>query len=309
MITVVGSSNIDFITYTDKLPKPGETVTGNEFKVTAGGKGANQAAAAARLGVETNMLGKIGGKDRYADLLMDGFKWAGVETKYIAVEEDTYCGTAVILVDKNAQNCVTIIAHANGLMDREYLDKHRELIAASKIVVVEFGIPLETAEYAAALARKEGALTIVNPAPAKPMSDRFYRLSDILVPNETETELLSGVFPGNADSKKKAADFFHSKGVENVVITLGEGGVYLSGEKEAADFPICCVEAVETTGAGDSFVGALAAGLHQDRPLHDAISYACVAAAVSVTSKGTLYSMPAKDEVEAYLTSQFRSIE
>lgn len=257
MITVVGSSNIDFISYSDNLPKPGETVSGYEFKVTAGGKGANQAAAAARLGVETVILSKIGGKDLYADLLMDGFKWAGVETKYIGIEEDTYCGTAVIQVDKNAQNCITIIKNANGRVDTRYLDEHRGLIGDSKIVVIEFGIALETAEYAAGLAREAGALTIVNPAPAKPMSNRFYQLSDILVPNETETEGLSGVYPDSEKNKKEAAAFFHSRGVKNVVITLGEGGVFLSNEQGTADFPICCVEAVETTGAGDSFVGAL----------------------------------------------------
>ena len=303
MITVVGSANIDFICYTDKLPKPGETVTGKEFNVTAGGKGANQAAAAARLGVKTNILCKIGGKDRYADLLMEGFKWAGVETEYIGIEEDTYCGTAVITVDAKAQNCITLIKNANERIDNSYINQHRNLIEESTIAVIEFCIPLDTAEYAAKVARDARVLTIVNPAPAKEMSDSFYRLVDILVPNETETEVLCGIFPDSDDNKKRAADFFHAKGVRDVVITLGEGGVFLSGEHGIAHFPICCVEAVETTGAGDAFVGALAVSLHRRQSLSEAVSYACVAAALSVTRKGTLYSMPGKDEVAAYIAA------
>ncbi len=301
MITILGSSNIDFISHNDHLPLPGETVIGKNFIVTPGGKGANQAVAVARLGGKVRFLSKIGGKDKYADILLEGFRWAGVDYSCVEVEADTYCGIALIMVGEKAQNIISVIANANACITKDFLEKHRKLIESSKIIVTEFGIPIETAEHAALMAKAAGCCTIINPAPAVEIRDQFYDAIDIITPNETEASILTGYHVKDTESTISAAEFFHKKGVENVVITLGRNGVYISTSKKKEWIPIFQVNAIDTTAAGDAFNGGLACALWEGKDIFNASRFGSAVAALCVTKSGSSRAMPSRQEVNSFL--------
>jgi ribokinase len=301
MITVVGSVNVDLISYAKNIPVLGETVIGNKFIVTPGGKGANQASAAARLGAKTVFLGKVGGNDKHVDIIWDGFKWAGVDVSKVEIESDIHCGVALIMVGENSQNIITIVSGANGRMRPEDIDRNYEQLAASKIVVTEFGIPIETAEYTTRVAKKLGVTTLVNPAPAVPISEEFYNAIDFIIPNESEATILSGVTVIDRESAERAAEFFHRKNVQNVVITLGNKGVFVSTFKHSEFLDIIPVKAIDTAGSGDAFIGGLAYALWKGENLFSAARFANAVAARSVMKAGTLISMPERSEVESLL--------
>ena len=301
MICVVGSVLVDLMAYSEKLPTPGETVTGFNYQITAGGKGANQAAAAARLGIQTYFLGKISGRDKLAQVLWDGFSRAGVDTSEVGIEEEMDCGVGVIHVGEKSQNQIIIVLGPNLNLSKEYIDSKHDIIASSKVVLTEFGIPLQSAEYATSIAKKAGAITLVNPAPALPMSDSFFRSTDVLTPNETEAEILTGIKVENFESAKKAAKIFHQKQVKNVIITMGAMGVFVSdGSRHELIERIDC-QPVDTTGAGDAFSGGLAVAMAEGNNIFASARYANVVAGLSVTRNGTMKSMPDKAEVDAYI--------
>jgi len=300
MITVIGSANIDYVCFTERIPSLGETVAGTSFLVTAGGKGANQAVAAARLGVKTVLLTKLGQDDRYANLLTNGMRDAGVDVSCVQMEPGRYCGCAMIMVDRQARNIISIVANANAGITSDYIDEHRDLIASSKVLVVEFGVPLPTVRHALGLARKAGVITLVNPAPAISLTEDFYRDVDILVPNEVEAGQLCGQPLEGEDDLEKAAAWFHQRNVASVVITLGERGVFFSDNGRPALVPSRRVRVVDTTGAGDAFVGGLACGLAEGKSMSDAVVFANAVAALSVTRPGAARSMPTRAEVEAF---------
>ena len=298
MITVVGSNTVDYFSYSKRLPMPGETFYGDEMMITSGGKGANQAAAAARLGAETCYLSKVGGEDRYVDVVLDGLKWAGVDVSKVESVPGAYCGAGYVMINTvTAQNCIIILKGANAFISREYIDKHKEDIINAKICMVEYMIPIDSAQYAIELARKNNVLTMVNPAPAASTSDEFYKNIDIITPNEVEAKDLTGIEIVNKSSAVKAAAFFHKKGVKQVVITLGERGVFVSDGNMITLIPAYSVKAIDTSGAGDAFNGALAYGLWKGQDLITAARFANAAASVSVTRKGTMASMPTLSEV------------
>jgi ribokinase len=301
MISVVGSVLVDLIAYSEKLPVAGETVTGFNYQMTAGGKGANQAAAAARLGVQTFFLGKMSGCDKLVQVLWDGFSQAGVDTSEIGIENKMDCGVGVIHVGGKSQNQIIIVLGPNLRLDEEYIDSKHDIIASSKVVLTEFGIPIESAEYAISVAKKAGAITLVNPAPALPMSDSFYRSTDVLTPNESEAKILTGIKVVDGDSAKQAADYFHRKQVNNVIITMGELGAFVSdGNRNEFIESINC-KPVDTTGAGDAFSGGLAASLAEGNDIFFAARYANVVAGISVTRSGSMKSMPTREDVDDYL--------
>ena len=301
MITVIGSANIDYVCYADRIPELGETVAGRSFLIAAGGKGANQAVAAARLGARTTLLTKLGGQDRYACLLTDGFHAAGVDTSRVQFEPGSYCGCALIMVDGQARNIIGIVANANARISAAYIDENRSLIEASQVLIVEFGVPLPTVEHAVAMARKAGVTTLVNPAPALAVSDCFYENVDVIVPNETEAEALCGLRLSGTEDLKEAAGFFHCRRTANVVITLGEKGAFVSDGSRSAFVPGQHVKMVDTTGAGDAFVGGLACGLAEGRDIFAAAVFANAAAALSVTRPGAAPSMPVRSEVDEFI--------
>jgi ribokinase len=298
MITVIGSSNIDYVCYTERIPKLGETVAGHSFLVTAGGKGANQAVAAARLGARTVLLTKLGREDRYAGLLTDGFQAAGVDVSRVQFEPGSYCGCALIMVDRQARNIIGIVPNANAGITVAYIEENRSLIEASQVLVVEFGVPLPTVEHAVALARKAGVTTLVNPAPALALGDRFYENVDVIVPNETEAEALCGQRLTGPDCLQDAAGYFHRRKAAKVVITLGEKGAFVSDGRRQVLVPGRAVKVVDTTAAGDAFVGGLACALAEGRDIFAAAAFANTAAALSVTRSGAARSMPDRAEVE-----------
>jgi ribokinase len=301
MITVVGSVLVDLMAYGNKLPVPGETVTGFKNQITAGGKGANQAAAAARLGAKTYFLGKMSGRDKLVEVLWDGFSRAGVDTSQVGIENDIDCGVGVIHVGENSQNQIIIVLGPNLKVDKAYIDSKYDIIAASKVMLTEFGIPLESAEYATAVARKAGVMTLVNPAPALPMSDAFYQSADVLTPNESEAEILTGIRVVDADSAERAGAVFHEKGVPCVIITMGSMGVFVSDGSKKEFIPSIDCDPVDTTGAGDAFSGGLAYSLAEGNDIFTAANFANIVACISVTRSGTMKSMPTMDEVDEFM--------
>ena len=301
VITVIGSSNIDYVCFTERIPGLGETVAGSSFLVAAGGKGANQAVAAARLGARTVLLTKLGREDKYAGLLTDGFQAAGVDVSRVQFEPGSYCGCALIMVDRQARNIIGIVPNANACISIEYIEENRSLIEASRVLVVEFEVPLPTVEHAVALARKAGVTTLVNPAPALALSDGFYGNVDVLVPNQTEAEALCGQGLSGPECLQQAAGYFHRRKAANLIITLGEKGAFVSDGRRTTVIPGLPVKTVDTTGAGDAFVGGLACALAEGRDVFSAAVFANAAAALSVTRPGAARSMPARAEVEELL--------
>ncbi len=301
MITVVGSANIDYVCYAERIPCLGETVAGSSFLVAAGGKGANQAVAAARLGARTTLLTKLGGEDRYAGLLTDGFEAAGVDVSRIGFVPGSYCGCALIMVDREAHNIIGIVPNANACITAAYIDENRSLIEASQVLVVEFGVPSPTVECVVAIAKKAGVTTLVNPAPARPVKDAFYENVDVIVPNETEAEALTGLKLCGPGGLRDAARFFHDRDAARVVITLGEKGVFVSDGCRSTLIPGHAVKTVDTTGAGDAFIGGLACGLAEGRDIFQAALFANAAAALSVTRPGAAQSMPARSDVDVFI--------
>jgi ribokinase len=303
-VTVLGSSNVDFLCYSGKLPGPGETVAASRFQVSPGGKGANQAVAAARLHLDTLYLSKLGGLDPYRQLLTEGFAWAGLDWSRVEVEPGQYCGTALIMVDRQAQNMIAIAANANAYITRDYVERHRQMIVSSRVLMVEFGVPLETAEHAAVLAREAGVLTLVNPAPASQLSERFYAATDVITPNESEAAALTGVAISNLRSCGQAAAYFHQRGVRRVVITLGERGAYVSSGGDGELVPAFPVKAVDPTGAGDAFCAGLTLGLVEGRELAEAARIGNAVGALCVTAAGAMRAMPSRREAEALLRGE-----
>ncbi|MGA2478544.1 MAG: ribokinase [Spirochaetia bacterium] len=303
MIIVIGSSNIDFVSNACRVPCPGETVSGKNFTVTPGGKGANQAVAVGRLGGDIKFINKVGASDKYVDTLLEGFRWAGVDLKYVEVQPDAYCGAALVMVGENGQNLITIVANANAFITPEFVKKHERLVASAGVVLVEFGIPMEAAIYAIRIAKEVGCCTIVNPAPAMPISDSFYRTIDVITPNETEAWTLTGIKVRDIETADRATSFFHKKGVPQVVITLGCNGAYVSSNGRKEWVPGYAVKAVDATAAGDAFNGGLAYAIDSGADVFRAARFACAVGALCVTRSGSSRSMPTLSEVESFMAT------
>lgn len=274
---------------------------GHDFQMTAGGKGANQAAACARLGIETVFLGKLSNADPLNEISRQGLLWAGVDVSRIEYISDTYTGVAVIMVGEQFHNLITIVPGANGRITVGDVEKNLDVISSSKLLITECGIPLEAAQCALLTAKKAGVMTLLTPSPACTLSETLYSAVDIIVPNETETNLLTGVAVNDNGSLEKAARIFHSKGVESVVITLGESGSFVSHRGRKERIGAVSVDTVDTTGAGDAYVGGLVKSLVGGSDILTASRFATVVAAVSVTREGTMKSMPTRKEVDEFI--------
>jgi len=296
VVCVVGAANIDLISYVPRLPRIGETLHGTSFQMGYGGKGANQAVMAAKLGAEVTMVCKLG-RDVFGEGTLENFRECGVETTHVTFTEDAFSGVAPIAVDPEGRNSIIIVTGANDLLSEDDLERARPEIAAAGVVVCQLEIPVETTLAALRIAREEGVRTIFNPAPAREeLPDELYRLSDVLCPNEPETELLTGMPAG-----EEAARELLARGVGAVVLTLGERGCLVVEGDSATHVPVEQVRAVDTTGAGDAFVGALAVFLAAGRGLVDAAERANAIAALSVQRRGTQTSFPSSEELPAGL--------
>ena len=285
-VVVVGSINMDLVTRCKRAPKGGETLFGEEFFQVPGGKGANQAVAIGKLGTEVTMLGKVG-KDSFGKDLINSMKESGVDTRYIE-EGEKSTGIAKIIVEENGQNRILVVAGANSEVDKAYIDRHLDVIKECDIVVAQLEIPVETVAYALAKAKEFGKMTILNPAPARELDDEIIKNSDLIIPNESELALITGMPTETEDM-----------GVSNLIVTLGsKGSLHLN--REVCEFHSAYkVKAIDTTAAGDSFIGGLVREL-KDNNVGEAIEFATKVSAIAVTRKGAQTSIPTIEEVENF---------
>lgn len=303
-IVVVGSLNADFVLGVERFPAPGETIAGREFAVIPGGKGANQAYAAARLGGRVSMVGQVGG-DVHAELLKRNLAEVGVDVAHVEIDESASSGIAVITVDAQGQNQIVLIAGANGTFDVEELMKSEEVIAQAGFVLLQLEIPLPTVERAARIGKANGALVILDPAPARRISDELLALADYVTPNETELAALTDSSFGEhlvaRDAEAKARELL-SRGVRKVIVKMGAQGALLVSAEESQSWPAVPVTPVDTTAAGDAFNAAFAVALADGRAETEAGRFATAAAALSVMRRGAQPSMPTRGEVESLMT-------
>lgn len=297
-ILVVGSSNTDMVVLTDHFPQPGETLLGGNFFMNPGGKGANQAVAAARLGGDVAIIAKVG-KDIFGKETMENLLNQGINVDGISEDEVQPSGVAQITVDKHGENCIVVASGANMALNAQDIEENIKLVQQAEIILLQLEVPMDTVSHVARMGYKAGKKIILNPAPAQALSDELYASLFAITPNESETALLSKVQVSNEASAAQAALFFHDKGVQVVIITLGAMGAYLSSEKFKGIIPAPAVKAVDTTAAGDTFNGALAVGISRALSIKAAVEFANKAAALSVTKKGAQSSIPKLSEVES----------
>jgi len=299
-IVVVGSSNTDMIVKLPHLPKPGETVSGGAFSTAAGGKGANQAVAAARAGAEVGLVARVG-DDSFGEQAIAGFVGDGIDVRYVTRDSGAPSGVALIFVDDGGENCIAVAPGANGRATPEDVDAAEDLIGGAEALVMQLETPIETVGRAAALARQHGVRVILNPAPARPLNDELLANVSILTPNESEAELLTGVQVSDDAGAEEAARALAARGVDTVILTLGSRGAFVFESDSGELVPGFEVQAVDTTAAGDVFNGSLAVGLAEGMPLTGAVRFANAAAALSVTKLGAQPSAPTRSEIESFL--------
>lgn len=300
-ILVIGSLNLDMTVQVDHTPVVGETILSNKMEMNAGGKGANQACALGKLGADVIMLGAVG-RDMYADIQMDSLNKAGVDTTRVIVKDDVSTGIALITVNRDGDNSIIVVSGANATLSKQDIDDNLDVIKESDIVIFQLEVPLETVCYAAEIAKKMGKMVILDPAPVpKNFPDELYRHVDIIKPNETELGMLTGI-DNPEEHLEKAAECLRKKGVKDVIVTLGEKGVYLDDKISGAErIPAMKVQAVDTTAAGDSFTAALAIMLAEGKSLREAAKFANYVSAIVVTRKGAQSSIPTLEEVKRYI--------
>lgn len=299
-IVVIGSSNTDMIVKTPTLPRPGETVLGGRFSQAAGGKGANQAVAAARAGGEVVFIGCVG-RDQLGDQAIEGFKKDGIDVGYVTRSPEQPSGVALILVDDKGENCIAVAPGANSELTPAHIEQAKGVFASAGAALIQLEIPLETVEAAVNIAADARARVILNPAPACPLDGRILGKVDIITPNRSEAGLLTGVEISDEESLREAARALIDAGVKTVVITLGPEGAYISGPEHEGMAPGFRADPVDTTAAGDTFNGALALALVEGRPLFEAMRFAGAAAALSVGKMGAQPSIPFRRDIEEFL--------
>jgi ribokinase len=301
-ITVVGSLNMDLIARTPRFPQPGETIIGDEFRTAPGGKGANQAVAAARLGAQVSMVGRVG-RDAFAESLLNNLAAAGVDHTSVIHDPEAATGVALIAVDDAGQNSIVVASGANARLSPVDVDGAEAAIAGADALLLQLESPLETVTRAAKVARAHGVSVILNPAPARPLPDALLALVDVLIPNESETALLTGLPVGDPVEAEAAATALRELGVGTVILTLGERGALLAREDGAEYFPAFEVTPVDTTAAGDAFVGGFAVALAEGRSLAEAVQWGNGAGALATTKLGAQPSLPTRQDLEGLLAT------
>lgn len=295
-ILVVGSSNTDMVIKTQHFPAPGETILGGQFLMNAGGKGANQAVAAARLGGMVTFVGKIG-DDIFGKQAIQQLGEEGINVDFVSVDPENPSGVALITVDRTGENSIVVASGSNGTLSPADFDRAASEFAEAEFVLLQLEIPITTVEYIAARAYETQKKVILNPAPAAELSEEILKNLYLITPNETEAELLTGIKVTDQELALKAATQLCQKGVEVVIITMGAAGAFLleNGQSEIIKAPK--VEAVDTTAAGDTFNGALVVALSEGKSIRESIAFANRAAAISVTRIGAQSSVPYRKEI------------
>ena len=300
---MVGSSMIDLISRVPRLPKLGETLVGSSFHLGYGGKGANQAVMAAKLGARVTMVTKLG-RDVFGDGTLKNYREQNIDTTHVMFDDVRFSGVAPIFVDDHAQNFVVIVPGANTGLTPSDVQACRQAILDADILISQLEIPVETTLEAFRIAKSGNVRTILNPAPAAPIPDELVQLADICVPNETEIELLTGQSAGSPAEAESAGRKLLLRGTRTVILTLGEDGALLVDKDSVEQTPTVKVDAVDPTGAGDAFIGSLAVFLGEGLPLREALRRANAVAALSVTRIGTQVSFPNRAEAQEFLKQQ-----
>lgn len=298
-IVVIGSSNTDMVVRTERFPGPGETVLGGNFFMNPGGKGANQAVAAARLGGSVVFVCKIG-DDLFGNQSAKLFKEEGIDTTYVLSDMENPSGVALITVDASAENSIVVAPGANADLRPADLNKIIPVVESAAFVLMQLEIPLETVSYVAGIAAKKDVKVVLNPAPACALPEDLYSHISIITPNEKEAGMLSGIKVNGLEAAKEAAKIIQAKGVEVVIITMGSKGALVLHEDNFVHISAPVVSAVDTTAAGDVFNGALVVALSEGREIVKAVEFACKASAISVTKPGAQVSAPLRSEIEEF---------
>lgn len=296
-VLIIGSSNTDMVVKTAHFPKPGETVLGGTFLMNPGGKGANQAVAAARLGADVRFVARTG-NDIFGKQAVEGFQKEGIDTRFITVSPGLASGVALITVNAQGQNEIVVASGAN--MELHPADIPDSAFENVGLALFQLEIPAETVRWALAKCAEKQIRAILNPAPAMRLGAEFLRNLYLITPNETETELITGIAVESEEALEMAAQYLFGQGVKNVIITLGSKGIYLASESFTGIIPAPVVEAVDSTAAGDVFNGALLKALTDGATLDQASRFACRAAAISVTRMGAQSSAPYQHELESF---------
>jgi ribokinase len=296
-IVVVGSSNTDMIIKVPHIPKPGETILGGTFSTAAGGKGANQAVAAARAGGNVSFVARVG-NDMFGEEAIRGFQKDGLNIDHVITDNTAPSGVAEIFVAEDGENSIAVASGANLNLSPTDIQSAEDIIAKADILVMQLEVPLETVYTAAKVAHENGVTVILNPAPAQPLAEEYFKYFTILTPNETEAEILTSVTVSDEKSAEEAARVLMEKGVESVIVTLGRKGALMVSRNEVDHIPGFEVDAVDATAAGDVFNGTLAVALANKKSLQEAISFANAAAALSVTKLGAQPSAPLRVDIE-----------
>ena len=301
-VVVVGSSNTDMIIQAARIPRPGETILGGQFAMAAGGKGANQAVAAARAGGQVAFIARVG-DDVFGEQAVKGFAQDGIDVRHVIRDREAPSGVALIFVAADGENSIGVASGANGRLSPDDVQAAADVIGSADVLVMQLETPLETVRAAARIAAERKVRVILNPAPAQALDDEILERVSILTPNETEAELLTGIRVDSDENAGKAARALRSRGVRTVIITLGSRGVFVLADELTGIVPGFKVTPVDTTAAGDVFNGALAVSIGPERDLADAICFANAAAAISVTRLGAQPSAPKRAEIESFLAA------
>jgi len=302
-IVVVGSLHMDLTVKTEKIPRIGETVLGRHFTMSPGGKGANQAVAAAKLGADVTLVGRVGA-DVFGRELIKNAKEYGIDTSYIVEDRETATGVALIMVDEKGSNIIAVASGADMRCCREDIDRAEKVIKSSDIVSIQLEIPPPVVEYAIDKAFREEVKVILNPSPAQQLPDELLRKVYVLTPNEKEAEVLGGCKVTSIRAAKIVAKKIRERGVENVIVTIGKNGAILATEEETVHVRGIEVNTVDATGAGDAFCGTLAVAISSGKELKEAVVYSNSAGALATTKIGAQEALPTTPELESFMKNR-----
>ena len=304
-VTVVGSLNIDLVCHATRRPGKGETIIGDAFDIFTGGKGFNQATAAARLGAEVTLVGSVGA-DPFGEMLLAATENEHIDSRFVTKRTDTGTGVATIVIEPDGDNSIIVVPRANMALTTADIDAAADTIADADVLLLQLETPVAASEHATEIAKAHGTMVILNPAPAQPLPDSLLAYVDILTPNQSEAELLSGMRVSNDEETHNAAEVLRARMVDTataaVVLTLGEQGALILTATISERVSALSVDAVDTTGAGDAFCGALATALASGETLHTAIAFANAAGAAAVTVVGATPSMPTRAKVDLLMS-------
>jgi len=304
-ITVVGSLNMDLVVRSPRIPRPGETIIGHTFQTAPGGKGANQAVAAARLGGRVSMIGHVG-QDTFGDQLLDSLAAADVDCRYIKPTSDTSTGIALIVVDDQGENSIVVASGANMSLTPQHLEEYDDVIVSADVLLLQLELPLKTVIRAAQIAKASGVTIILNPAPARELPSDLISGVDFLIPNETELALLTEMPVHDIPQVERAAHSLLERDLGCIIVTLGKDGALIGESNEFAYVSPHKISAADTTAAGDAFVGAFSVAYGEGKSIVEAVRWANAAGAFTATKLGAQPSLPSREELDNFIWRQAR---